>query len=167
MPPGSDVCQIMLTNEDATLYQRVVLQVSKVFAEVLADADWVLKGSDGQLLTAFALSGPESWSSKLNVCWFAGVDVTSEEALNQIKDQAQTTHVPHKITWINLCLSRSLEALQQVQVKVSLTQELACSCLFHVGAQLCWTLLELLHVLHMLFACRVQCLISSRVHMQQ
>lgn len=62
MPPGSDVCQIMPTSDDATLYQRVVSQVSKMFAEVLADADWVLKCPDGQLITAVALSGSESWS---------------------------------------------------------------------------------------------------------
>lgn len=123
MPPGSDVCQIMRTSEDVTLYQRVVSQVAKMFAEVLADADWVLKGSDGQLLTGFALSGPESRSSNLNVCWFAGIDVTSEEALNHLVDQAQTTYEPHKITWINLSLSRgALKPFNKFDVDVSQTQ---------------------------------------------
>lgn len=55
MPPGSNVCQIMLTSEDATLYHEVVSEVSKVFAEVLVDADWVLKGPEGQLT---AIPGP-------------------------------------------------------------------------------------------------------------
>ena len=39
----------MLTGEDATPYNKVVSEVLKVFAEVLVDADWVLKRPEGQL----------------------------------------------------------------------------------------------------------------------
>ena len=54
MPQGKSECQIMLTSKDTTPYQKVVQKVEAVFAEVLVDADWILKGAQGQLLTSIS-----------------------------------------------------------------------------------------------------------------
>ena len=46
---GSNMSQVVLTNEDATMFEQVVQNVSEMFQEVLVDADWVLKSSEGKL----------------------------------------------------------------------------------------------------------------------
>ena len=69
------------------MYNRVVSEVFKVFAEVLVDADFILTAQwsewsqKGQLLTTISLLGLESQSSKVSGCWFADLFVASEEAI--------------------------------------------------------------------------------------